>query len=97
MSQNTEEQQSDTSSEKKDKQVFSEREEYNQKIEGTPLFIRKKSVETEGWSVTFGNRIIYNGESGVECRSWIKNNTLIIACTMMEVVFEELWKIKTAN
>ena len=97
MSPNTEEVQRDTSLEKKDKQVFSDREEYNQQIEGTPLFLRKKSVEEEGWSITFGNRIIYNGESGHECRDWVEKNPLTITVILIDIMIEEAKKSQIRN
>ena len=71
----------------------SEREVWYYQVKGTPLFIRKKSVEDNKVIVTFMQYVLKVLDNEEEAEKWIKENTLDIALHMMIIVH----KIETQN
>ena len=81
--------------ENQSKENYSERKEWYRQAEGTPLYIRRESVESERVIVTFMRYVLAKCENEQEALEWIKNNTLNIALNMMLVVYDIESKSKT--
>lgn len=72
-------------------------ENYNERIEGTPLMVVKQM--NDQWLVVFGMYKIKEFDSKIEAKEYIKNNMLNIVVDMISIIVEfhnnQNQKIKT--